>query len=397
MAAPPRRVALVTGGGRGIGREIALALARAGLDVAVAARTRAQVEAVAAAARGLGGRALALELDVGDGESIARAVAATEAALGPVDVLVNNAGIAESAPLLATAPEVWDRHVRINATGPFLVTRAVLGAMLARRWGRVINIASLVGLHGAPYVTAYAASKHALVGLTRALALEVAGRGVTVNAICPGYVATDLVWSAARHIEAKTGRSFDEAVASMARINPGGRLIEPAEVAAVALALVRDEARNAEAIVLDGGAPAQEASMARELQFHNPPGLMKAVGYTHGVETRGGRLLFFAGQVAKDKDGRTVGKGDVVAQFRQVCENLRTVVAAAGGQLGDVVKLTIYVLDADEYKRQGKAIGAVYREYFGRHFPAMTLVGARDLYDAADGCLLEIDGFACLP
>src|SRR3990170_2270407 len=155
-------------------------------------RRRLLPRALAAAARGLGGRALALEFDVGDGESIARAVAATEAALGPVDVLVNNAGIAESAPLLATAPEVWDRHVRINATGPFLVTRAVLGAMLARRWGRVINIASLVGLHGAPYVTAYAASKHALVGLTRALALEVAGRGGGGDAICPRGGATPL-------------------------------------------------------------------------------------------------------------------------------------------------------------------------------------------------------------
>ncbi len=137
--------------------------------------------------------------------------------------------------------------------------------------------------------------------------------------------------------------------------------------------------------------------MTREIAFHNPPRLMKAVGYTHGVETRGGRLLFFAGQVAKDKDGRTVGTGDIVAQFRQVCENLRTVVTAAGGQLTDVVKLTIYVLDADLYKANGRAIGQVYREYFGRHFPAMTLVGARDLYDAADGCMLEIDGFACLP
>ena len=256
MAAPARRVALVTGGGRGIGREIALALARDGLDVAVGARTREQVEDVAAAARVLGGRALALELDVTDLEGVRRAVARTETALGPVDVLVNNAGIAEAAPFLKTDPDLWDRHLRVNATGPFLLTRAVLAGMLERRWGRVINIASLVGLYGAPYVTAYTASKHALVGLTRALALEVAARGVTVNAICPGYVATDLVWSAARNIEAKTGRSFDEAVASLARINPGGRLIEPAEVAAVALALVRDEARNAEAIVLDGSAPA---------------------------------------------------------------------------------------------------------------------------------------------
>jgi len=137
--------------------------------------------------------------------------------------------------------------------------------------------------------------------------------------------------------------------------------------------------------------------MTRQIEFHNPPTLMKAVGYTHGVVAQGGRILFFAGQVAKDKDGQIVGKGDIVAQFRQVCENLKTVVTAAGGQLTDVVKLTIYVLDASEYKRQGKAIGAVYREYFGRHFPAMTLVGARDLYDAADGCMLEIDGFASCP
>jgi len=137
--------------------------------------------------------------------------------------------------------------------------------------------------------------------------------------------------------------------------------------------------------------------MTRQIELHNPPTLTKAVGYAHGVETRGGRLLFFAGQVAKDKDGRVVGKGDLVAQFRQVCENLRALVAAAGGQLTDVVKLTIYVLDADEYKRHVKAIGGVYRDYFGRHFPAMTLVGVRDLYDAANGCVIEIDGVACLP
>jgi len=136
--------------------------------------------------------------------------------------------------------------------------------------------------------------------------------------------------------------------------------------------------------------------MTHRIELHNPPSLMKPVGYSHAVETRGGRVLFLAGQVAKDRDGRVVGKGDLIAQFRQVCENLKTLVTAAGGQLTDVVKLTIYVLDAGEFKRQGKPIGVVYREYFGKHFPAMTLVGVRDLYDAAEGCLIEIDGFACL-
>jgi len=140
----------------------------------------------------------------------------------------------------------------------------------------------------------------------------------------------------------------------------------------------------------------EEAPMTRRIELHNPPSLMKPVGYSHAAETRGGRVLFLAGQVAKDRDGQVVGKGDLIAQFRQVCENLKTLVTAAGGQLTDVVKLTIYVLDAGEFKRQGKPIGVVYREYFGKHFPAMTLVGVRDLYDAAEGCLIEIDGFACL-
>jgi enamine deaminase RidA (YjgF/YER057c/UK114 family) len=136
--------------------------------------------------------------------------------------------------------------------------------------------------------------------------------------------------------------------------------------------------------------------MPRQIEFLNPPDLMKPVGFSHAAQTRGGRTLFLAGQVAKDRDGRVVGKGDIVAQFRQVCENLHTLVKAAGGQLTDVVKLTIYVLDVGEFKRQGKPIGVVYREYFGKHYPAMTLVGARDLYDASEGCLIEIEGFACL-
>ena len=137
--------------------------------------------------------------------------------------------------------------------------------------------------------------------------------------------------------------------------------------------------------------------MSRFIKPINPSSLMPAVGFSHGFEARGGRLLFIAGQVAKDGKGAVVGKGDVVAQFRQVCENIKTVVTSAGGAMSDVVKLTLYVLDVPAYKAQLRPIGAVYREYFGKHFPAMTLVGARDLFDAGDGCLIEIEGVAVLP
>jgi enamine deaminase RidA (YjgF/YER057c/UK114 family) len=137
--------------------------------------------------------------------------------------------------------------------------------------------------------------------------------------------------------------------------------------------------------------------MTRPPRPVNPPTLARPVGFSHGVEAGAGRLLFIAGQVARDGAGNVVGANDLVAQFRQVCANLQAVVATAGGQLSDVTKLTIYVLDVADYKARLKPLGAVYREYFGRHFPAMTLVGARDLFDAADGCLIEVEAMAVLP
>jgi enamine deaminase RidA (YjgF/YER057c/UK114 family) len=137
--------------------------------------------------------------------------------------------------------------------------------------------------------------------------------------------------------------------------------------------------------------------MTAHLEIVNPPTLPRPAGFSQGLLARGGRLLFIAGQVARDRDNRLVGPGDLVAQFRQVCENLRAVVTAAGGQLTDIVQLTIYVLDVQAYKAQLKPIGAVWRAYFGKHYPAMTLVGARDLFDASDGCLVEIEGVAVLP
>jgi 3-hydroxybutyrate dehydrogenase len=250
------RVALITGGGRGIGRAIALAFAREGARVAVVARTSAEVEAVAAEIRAEGRRAVALPGDVTDSSRVEAVARAAAEALGPIQILVNNAGLAVSAKVLDTDDALWERHLRVNLTGAFYMSRAVLPGMLAARWGRIVNIASTAARAGFPYVAAYVASKHGLLGLTRALALEVVAAGVTVNAICPGYVATDLTRQSARRIQEMTGRTYEQAIESLAAFSPQRRLVEPEEVAALAVMLASDEARGvtAQAWNVDGGA-----------------------------------------------------------------------------------------------------------------------------------------------
>jgi len=246
------KCALITGGGRGIGRAIALEFAQNGARVAVAARTAEQVEQVAAE---IGGDAVALVCDISDPESVARMFSRMREDFGNPDILVNNAGIAESETLVNTTDELWHRHLSINLSGTFYCTRAALPAMLKRGWGRVINVASIAGKSGAPYIAAYSASKHGVLGLTRSAALELATTGVTVNAICPGYVDTDMVTRGVDQITAKTGRTPEEALDSLKKMSPQNRLVTPEEVAAIALLLASDAGRgiNGQGINVDGG------------------------------------------------------------------------------------------------------------------------------------------------
>ena len=251
------KVALITGGGRGIGRSIAITFAREGARVAVSARTRQQVEEVAAEiTRESGAESHAVVCDVSDAASVQEMFASVAEAFqrGP-DIMVNNAGVAESAPITRTDDELWQRHLAINLSGTFYCMRAALPNMLARGWGRVINIASIAGKTGAPYIAAYSASKHGVLGLTRSVALEVGAKGITVNAICPGYVDTDMTTRGIENITAKTGRPAAEALEAIKQMSSQKRLITAEEVAALALLLASDEGRgiNGQAINIDGG------------------------------------------------------------------------------------------------------------------------------------------------
>ncbi len=251
------RLAFITGGGRGIGSAVAFAFAREGANVAVAARTQEQVEGVARAIQYEHRvEALSLVCDVSDKESVSQAFARVSATFGRgVDILVNNAGIAISAAFLKTDDELWQRHLNINLSGTFYCSRAALPAMLERGWGRIINIASIAGKTGAPYVAAYSASKHGVLGLTRSLAHEVATKGITVNAICPGYVDTEMTSRGVENITARTGKSAEESLELLKRMSPQNRLVTPEEVAAVALLLASEEGRGitGQAINVDGG------------------------------------------------------------------------------------------------------------------------------------------------
>jgi len=246
------RGAVVTGGGRGIGAATARALAEEGARVVVAARTSAEVADVADGITESGGAAWGISCDVTDPASVDALVDAAEERLGHVDVLVNNAGIAHSAPLARTTLDDWRRVLDVNATGTFLVTRAFLPAMMERGWGRVVNVASVAGLEADRYISAYAAAKHAVIGFTRSVAAEAAPSGVTVNAVCPGYVDTDLTRASVARIVQKTGRTEEEALAAILATTPEGRLLEPEEVARAIVDLCGDAAAdvNGQAIVL---------------------------------------------------------------------------------------------------------------------------------------------------
>jgi len=234
--------ALVTGGGTGIGAAIARALAAGGAQVTVVGRRLEPLEAIA---REIGGRAIAA--DVTDRESVDRAVAEAGAAQGPVSILVNNAGAAASTPFARVTEAMWRQAMAVNLDAVYHCSQAVLPGMLAAGRGRIVTIASNAGLRGYAYVAPYVAAKHGAVGLMRALAAELARTAVTANAVCPGFTDTDIVAEAARNIREKTGRSEEEARADLARFNPSGRLIAPAEIAALVVDLVLSD-RNGEAV-----------------------------------------------------------------------------------------------------------------------------------------------------
>lgn len=246
--------ALVTGGATGIGLAIAQALLAQGVKVTITGRTEANLQK-AAQQLSDAGLMQTIVMDVSDSASVSAGFAQSVEHFGTVDILINNAGQASSAPFLKTTEAQWQQMLSVNLTGTFLCTQQALPAMLAQSWGRIVNVASTAGLKGYAYVAAYAAAKHGVIGLTKSLALEVAQKGVTVNAVCPGYTETDIVRDAIANIMAKTGRSEEQARAELAAGNPQKRLIQPEEVADAVLWLCSpaSASQNGQAIAVAGG------------------------------------------------------------------------------------------------------------------------------------------------
>jgi NAD(P)-dependent dehydrogenase (short-subunit alcohol dehydrogenase family) len=249
------KTAVITGGGRGIGAAVAEALAEEGVSLVVSARSEDEIESVAAGLRDRGHAAWAVPCDVTDPAQVFGLAETAGERLGPVDILINNAGTAPSAPLKSLSLDVWNHTLAVNATGVFLCTKAFLPGMVERGWGRVVNIASIAGKTGGPYISAYAASKHAVIGFTRSVAAEVATTGVTVNAVCPGYVDTPMTDRSVQRIVEKTGAEPEAVRDTMRRTSPQNRLMEPDEVALAVLNLCHPGARgmNGQAVVIDGG------------------------------------------------------------------------------------------------------------------------------------------------
>lgn len=248
--------AVITGASRGIGASIAATLARLGADLTLMSRSApALAERAATLAQKFGCRAQAVAIDVTSPERVSSAFAEAKAGFGAVHILINNAGIAAAAPFLKTDLAAWRHLLDVDLTGAYLCIREVLRDMTAAGSGRIINVASTAGLTGYPYVTAYCAAKHGLIGLTRALARETARSGVTVNAVCPGYTDTDIVGDALTNIVAKTGRSREEALRELVAHNPQGRLVKPEEVAETVgwLCLPASAAITGQSIVVAGG------------------------------------------------------------------------------------------------------------------------------------------------
>lgn len=245
------RHAVVTGGGTGIGAAIAEGLAAAGAAVTVTGRRLEPLQTVASRSD----RIDTAVLDVTDEDAVAAVMAELSGRHGGVDILVANAGIAETLPIAKMDLAFWRRTMATNLDGAFLSMKAVLPAMIEAGWGRIIAVASVAGQTGFPRGSAYCASKHGLIGLCRALAAEAAATGVTVNALCPGYVRTPIVDRGVQNIVKKTGMDADRALAAMVSSNPGGRLIEPEEVASAALYLCRDDAGavSGQALQIAGG------------------------------------------------------------------------------------------------------------------------------------------------